>query len=192
MDLTPYVDTLHRELAVAAEAGGEDARRLAERLTAPLESATRLTLLNVLSAAMDEITRDLAPGSVDVRLRGLEPDFVVTLPPTEGRAPAGTDAPPHPLAVPADLPGPGPGPVPAGGPAPADGEDGGTARVNLRLPAHLKARAEEAAGREGLSVNAWLTRAVAAALEGGGARPHTTERAPGTPHVGQSITGWVR
>lgn len=80
MDLTPYVDTLRRELAVAAEAGGEDARELAERLTA-LESAARLTLLNVLSAAMDEITRELAPGSVDVRLRGLDPDFVVTPPP---------------------------------------------------------------------------------------------------------------
>src|SRR6476620_10970753 len=90
MDLTPYVDTLRRELAVAAEAGGEDARELAERITAPLESATRLTLLNVLSAAMDEITRDLAPGSVDVRLRGLDPDFVVT-PPPGGSGPA--DAP---------------------------------------------------------------------------------------------------
>lgn len=61
MDLTPYVETLHRELAVAAEAGGEEARVLAERLTAPLESATRLAMLHVLSAAMDEITRELAP-----------------------------------------------------------------------------------------------------------------------------------
>ncbi|MFG2284848.1 hypothetical protein ACGFOU_02000 [Streptomyces sp. NPDC048595] len=26
MNLTPYVDTMRRELAVAAEAGGEDAR----------------------------------------------------------------------------------------------------------------------------------------------------------------------
>src|SRR5918996_1973477 len=86
MDLTPYIDTLRRELAVAAEAGGEEARELAERLIAPLESATRLTMLNVLSAAMDEITRELAPGSVDVRLRGLDPDFVVTPPPTDGGA----------------------------------------------------------------------------------------------------------
>jgi len=39
MDLTPYVDTLRRELAVAADAGGEDARALAERLSAPLDSA---------------------------------------------------------------------------------------------------------------------------------------------------------
>ncbi len=172
MDLTPYVDTLRRELAVAAEAGGEEARALADRLTAPLESATRLTLLNVLSAAMDEITRELAPGSVDVRLRGLDPDFVVTPPPADGGAPAEPAPPVEPLRT----------------PAPADADEGGTARVNLRLPAHLKARAEEAAAREGLSVNAWLVRAVSAAVDGG-ARPRATEK---TRTVGQSFTGWVR
>ncbi|WP_328502004.1 toxin-antitoxin system HicB family antitoxin [Streptomyces sp. NBC_00457] len=172
MDLTPYVDTLRRELAVAAEAGGDEARELAERLTAPLESATRLTLLNVLSAAMDEITRELAPGSVDVRLRGLDPDFVVTLPPTEDGIPAEPVAPVEHLRA----------------PAPVDGDEGGTARVNLRLPTHLKARAEEAASREGLSVNAWLVRAVSAAVDGG-ARPRPAEK---TRTVGQSFTGWVR
>ncbi|WP_377273280.1 hypothetical protein [Peterkaempfera sp. SMS 1(5)a] len=172
MDLTPYVDNLRRELAVAAEAGGEDARELAERLTAPLESATRLTMLNVLSAAMDEITRELAPGSVDVRLRGLDPDFVVALPPTGGGAPAEPAAPVEPFR-------------PA---VPADSDEGGTARVNLRLPAHLKMRAEEAASREGLSVNAWLVRAVSSAVDSG-ARPRATEKAR---TVGQSFTGWVR
>jgi hypothetical protein len=172
MDLTPYVDTLRRELAVAAEAGGEDARELAERLTAPLESATRLTMLNVLSAAMDEITRELAPGSVDVRLRGLDPDFVVTPPPVD--IIAAESAVPH--------------AEPLKAPVPVEGDEGGTARVNLRLPAHLKARAEEAATREGLSVNAWLVRAVSAAVDGG-ARPRTTER---THTIGQSFTGWVR
>ncbi|MFC9389800.1 hypothetical protein [Streptomyces venezuelae] len=172
MDLTPYVDTLRRELAVAAEAGGDEARELAGRLTAPLESASRLIMLNVLSAAMDEITRELAPGSVDVRLRGLDPDFVVTLPPSGAGAPAEPLAPAEPFT----------------GPAPAEGDEGGTARVNLRLPAHLKARAEEAAGREGLSVNAWLVRAVSAAV-GGGTAPRTPERAQS---LGQSFTGWAR
>ncbi|QKW07471.1 toxin-antitoxin system HicB family antitoxin [Streptomyces sp. NA04227] len=171
MDLTPYVDSLRRELAVAAEAGGDDARELAERLTAPLESATRLTMLNVLSAAMDEITRELAPGSVDVRLRGLDPDFVVTPPLADGSL--------HTAAAPAE---------PVRAQAPAEGDEGGTARVNLRLPAHLKARAEEAASREGLSVNAWLVRAVSAAVDGG-TRPRPTEK---TRHVGQNFTGWVR
>jgi hypothetical protein len=172
MDLTPYVDVLRRELAVAAEAGGDEARELAERLTAPLESATRLTLLNVLSAAMDEITRDLAPGSVDVRLRGLDPEFVVSLPPSEGGAPAEPAAPVAPVRA----------------AVPAEGDEGGTARVNLRLPAHLKTRAEEAASREGLSVNAWLVRAVSAAVDGG-TRPRTAEK---SQSVGQRFTGWVR
>ncbi|MEW2130674.1 hypothetical protein [Streptomyces sp. NPDC005435] len=176
MDLTPYVDTLRRELAVAAEAGGEEARELAERLTAPLESAARLTMLHVLSASMDEITRELAPGSVDVRLRGLDPDFVVTPPPTGDGITETAPAPVEPTTAPAPAP------------APAEGDEGGTARVNLRLPAHLKARAEEAAGREGLSVNAWLVRAVSAAVDDG-ARPRPAER---TRTIGQSFTGWVR
>jgi hypothetical protein len=81
MDLMPYVEKLRRELAVAAEAGGPDARALAERLTGPLESAARLALLEALSAAAGEITRDLAPGSVDVLLRGGDPAFIVTPPP---------------------------------------------------------------------------------------------------------------
>ncbi|MER6347721.1 hypothetical protein ACWC10_16910 [Streptomyces sp. NPDC001595] len=172
MDLTPYVDTLRRELAVAAEAGGEDARELAGRLTAPLESATRLVMLNVLSAAMDEITRELAPGSVDVRLRGLDPDFVVTPPPADAGPAEAAAAPVEPFQA----------------QPPVDGEEGATARVNLRLPAHLKARVEEAASREGLSVNAWLVRAVSAAVDGG-TRPRPAQK---TQNVGQSFTGWVR
>jgi hypothetical protein len=54
MDLTPYVENVRRELAAAADAGGDEARALAERLAAPLESAIRLTLLDALSAAADE------------------------------------------------------------------------------------------------------------------------------------------
>ena len=96
MDLTPYVENLRRELAVAADAGGEDARALAERLTAPLESAVRLMLLDALSAAADEITRELAPGSVELRLRAGEPDFVVTPPPADEPAEPAPDAQPPP------------------------------------------------------------------------------------------------
>src|SRR5690606_927262 len=67
MDLTPHVERLRHELGVAAAAGGEEAQALAERLTAPLESAVRLMLLEVLAEAADEITRELAPGSVEMR-----------------------------------------------------------------------------------------------------------------------------
>ena len=41
------------------------------------------------------------------------------------------------------------------------------ARVNLRMPDQLKARAEQAAANERLSLNAWLVKAVAAALGAG-------------------------
>jgi hypothetical protein len=166
MNLESYVDSLRHQLSVAAEAGGEDARALAERLTAPLDSAIRLVLLEALSAAADEITRDLAPGSVDVRLRGLNPSFVVTPPPTEDAFADTTDPrPPPPVAR-------------------TDGDEGGTSRINLRLPDSLKVRAEEAADKEGLSVNTWLVRAVAGALEPDD-RPHT-------PRGRQNYTGWVR
>ncbi|MBB5120864.1 histidine kinase [Streptomyces eurocidicus] len=177
MDLTPYVENLRHELAVAAGAGGEEARALAERLAAPLESAARLTLLSALSAAMGEVTRDLAPGSVDVRLRGLDPEFVVTLPPAPEPYEEAGDRAPAPAAARAPLP-----------PASSEGDDGSTARINFRLPGHLKNRVEDAAGKEGLSVNAWLVRAVATALE-----PAEPERGGRSRHRGgQGYTGWVR
>ena len=80
MDLQPYVDSVRHELNVVGRAGGDDAATLVDRLTAPLESAIRLVLLDALSAGAEEITRDLAPRSVEVRLRGRDPELVVTAP----------------------------------------------------------------------------------------------------------------
>jgi hypothetical protein len=169
MDLDPYITNLRHELAMAAEAGGEDARALADRLTAPLESAARLALLEALSGAADEITRELAPGSVHVRLRGREPAFVVTPPPAESPAEADT-APPVPSTAP-------------------EGDEGATARINFRLGEHLKSRIEEAAGNAGLSVNSWLVRAATAALDSADVgRSIPTRPARGS----QRFTGWVR
>jgi hypothetical protein len=165
MELERYVNALREQLATAAEAGGEDARALAARLTAPLDAAVRLTLLEVLAAAAAEVTREHAPGSVEVRLRGGDPEFVVT-PPSEPEGPE------------AETP-----------PAPAASGEGEVARINLRLPDRLKGRIEQAAEREGLSVNAWLVRAVAAAVERG---PTTAGRERRAPRGGQRYTGWGR
>ena len=49
-------------------------------------------------------------------------------------------------------------------------EDDQTARITLRLPEQLKARAEAAAAADGLSTNTWLVRAVSARLDGGSSR----------------------
>jgi len=169
MELTSYVETLRNELAVAAAAGGEAALQLAERLTGPLDSAARLVLQEALSDAAQEITRDLAPGSVELRLRGRELAFVVTPPvPFE---PAGT--------APDDMPqaGSGRGTEAAG--------EGATSRISFRPPEELKARIEDAAEREGLSVNTFLVRTLTAALEPG-RRPSSRTDAGG----GEQVRGW--
>src|SRR4030088_2997426 len=83
MDLRLYVDTIHRQLMLAADAGGDDARALAERLIAPLDATIRLTLQDALAAAAEEITVELPPGSVELRLRGGALEFAVTPPPAD-------------------------------------------------------------------------------------------------------------
>src|SRR5882672_6568504 len=167
MDLRPYIDNIHSQLAVAAEAGGDEARALAERLVAPLDAAIRLTLQDVLAAAAEEITCDLAPGSVELRLRGRDPEFVVTPPPV-------------------DLPDDD---LPEGDHAPVEADEGAMSRINLRLPDQLKARVEQAAGNEGLSVNSWLVRAASAAVERTNPGRRREQRAP---RGGQRYTGWAR
>ncbi|MEU9980618.1 hypothetical protein [Streptomyces sp. NPDC050856] len=174
MELAVYIDDLRRQLAVAANAGGDEARALADRLTGPLESAARLTILNALAAASEEITRALAPGSVDVRLRGLDPEFTVRRPPVPATLTGGattngaTMAPVTPPAIEAD--------------------EGTTARISFRLPVHLKTRVEDAASQEALSVNAWLLRAVATALEPGA----PAGSPPPGPRHGRSHPGGMR
>ncbi|MGI5348296.1 hypothetical protein ACQEU8_08880 [Streptomyces sp. CA-250714] len=179
MEMRPYVDELCDEFLAAAAGGGEEARALAERLVGPLESATRLTLLKALSAAADEITRDLAPGSVDVRLRGLDPNFVVTPPPADESYGDEGDGGYELVADSAPVPRPA---ETAGGEA-----GGGTARINFRPPEHLKVLIDEAAGKQGLSVNAWLVRACNAVLASESRR---TERR--APRGEQRYSGWVR
>jgi len=176
MELTQYVESLRRELTNAAEVGGEDARALAGRLLRPLDAAVRLTLLEALSAAAEEISAELAPGSVDVRLRGGTAGFVVTPPP----APAATASEDAVASVEVRLPA-------------AEGDDAAMVRINLRLPANIKALIEDAAAGGGISVNAWIVRAAAAGLANEGRR--ATRPAPAqNPDriVGQSFSGWVR
>jgi len=80
---------------------------------------------------------------------------------------------------------------PATGIAPhsTEGDEATMSRFNLRLPDHLKARIEQVAGIEGLSVNAWLVRAAAAALNRTDAARRRERRAP---QGAQHYTGWAR
>jgi hypothetical protein len=178
MELQHYIDEIHRQFETAAAAGGEDTASLAEQLMAPLDAAIRLALLEALSEAAQQITCDLAPGSVQVRLLGRDPDFVVVMPsePVAHYSPTGSGATDN------DWPA-----VPHVGPS--TGDEGGTSRINVRMPDHLKVRIEHAAADEGLSVNAWLVRVAAANL----VRSDLSRRgAPRGPQGAQRVTGWVR
>lgn len=140
MDITPYVDNLRRDLVAAAETGSDEVKAAAERLALALEPATRLALMEALSAAADEVTTELPSGSVDVRLDGRDLKFVLT-----SAAPVPPPAPPPPPPL----------PEPEG--------DDSLSRITLRIPESVKARAEEAAAKAGTSLNTWLVNVVRAA-----------------------------
>lgn len=164
MDLTPYIEALRRDLAANAAPGGPDIARAAEMLSGSLDASARLCLLEALSEAAAEITTKLGTATVDVRLRGREADLTVTeLAPTRAESPA-----------------PPTSPLPDGG---------DLARITLRLPETLKEQAERAAATEGISVNAWLVRAVAVAVAGGRPNPPT----PGvTVRSSRRLTGFAQ
>jgi hypothetical protein len=168
MDLNPYIETVQRQLAAAAETGGDEARALAAQLAATLESAVRLALQDALASAVSEITCELAPGSVELRLRGRDPEFVVIPPATEPTDRADPELLPVVMTNEAD--------------------QGAMARINLRLSAPLKMRIEAAATAAGLSVNAWLVRVAALAAEG--ARSDTRDER--VSHDGRHYRGWAR
>ncbi|HET9667489.1 MAG TPA: hypothetical protein VFP09_12055, partial [Desertimonas sp.] len=118
-------------------------------------------------AAAEQITAELAPGSVELRLRGRDPEFVVSAP---------------------SIPEP-PAPPPPPPPPTFEGDEA-TARISLRLPDGLKARIEESAGSIGASVNSWLVHALQDAVVRVDQQPPTERTHTGRP--GKRLTGWVR
>jgi hypothetical protein len=178
MDITPYVESLRRDLLTAAEGAGDEVRGAVERLAYALDPAARLALMEAISQAAAEITAALPEsvpsGGVDVRLDGRDLDFVV-----------------HP-AVPASPPLP---------PTPAEPDpDDGVVRLTLRIPESLKVRAEEAAEQAGQSLNTWLVGAVRDATHGDAVRIDVDLSSipfgEGFPfnrggRGGRRMTGWV-
>ncbi|HET8661939.1 MAG TPA: toxin-antitoxin system HicB family antitoxin [Micromonosporaceae bacterium] len=158
MDLTPYLESLRRDLAAAAAPGGPEIAQAAELLTSSLDASVRLSLMEALADAAAEVTTKLASASVEVRLRGRQAELVVT----EVKPAA---APPPPTAA----------------------DSGELARITLRLPESLKEAVERAAAGEGISVNSWLVRAIAAAAMPGSHLPPPAGRA-----FGRRVTGFAQ
>lgn len=170
MDLTPYLDGLRRDLAASAAAASAEVGRAAELLSGSLDASARLCLMEALSDAAAEVTTKLGTATVEVRLRGREADLVVT---------EITHAEPEPAPVPASS-------MPEG--------SGDVARITLRLPEGLKESVERAAAGEGISVNAWLVRAIAVAVSGRPAppTPPAPPFPPGRASFGKRVTGYAQ
>lgn len=172
MDLSPYVETVRHGVTSAAALGDDATRQVAERLSGAVESSTRLALIRALSDAAAQVSAEVAPTSVELRMTGTDPELVVVVP-----APSAEPTlllPDHHEA--AGEAGASDSPEPE--PEPLEIDDEPVARISLRLPASVKARVDQKADRDGISTNAWLLRAVMDALED---RPLLTPPVPPTP-----------
>ncbi|MFL6122839.1 toxin-antitoxin system HicB family antitoxin [Actinophytocola sp.] len=176
MDLTPYIAALREDLVTAASAGDENTRRSAEVLAAALEPAARLAIMNALSDLAAEVTASLDDHVVDVRLAGRDVQVVVTGRGTPRDDPRADDVPPVDETVGGDM-----------------------SRMTLRLFEQLKAKAEQAAAAQGVSLNTFVQQAVQGALHrksGFGGKDWSREWSrgwSGGPERGQSqnrVHGW--
>jgi hypothetical protein len=166
MDLTPYISQLREDLTAAASAGDEQTRHTAAVLGVALEPAARLAIMNALSDLAAEVTAALDDRVVEVRLDGRDVRVAVSSP---------SDGPPPPSEP---------------GSAPFGDAGGDIRRMTLRLIDQLKAQAERAAAEQGVSLNTWVSQAVAGALRG---EPwNEPQWVPGNRRNRNRVQGWVQ
>lgn len=159
MDLSPYIESVRGGVVNASSLADEQTQYVAERLGTAIESSTRLALIQALSDAAGSISAEMAPSSVELRMVGQDPEFVVSIQTAEA----------EPTLL---LPDAEPDLDATGESSANEPDDEPVARVTLRLPQSVKARVDEVASSEGISTNAWLIRAVMDALsERSGPRP---------------------
>jgi hypothetical protein len=132
VELLPHIEAIRDDVAQLL-ASDESALDAFARLHRAMDASVQLRLLDAIGEAAQELSTQLPAGQVDLRLAGRDAQLVYV----------GASEAPASQSFLAD-----------------DEEDAGTARLTLRLPESLKSKVEEAAGRGGLSVNAWLVRVV--------------------------------
>ncbi|MCI2420351.1 toxin-antitoxin system HicB family antitoxin [Saccharopolyspora sp. K220] len=186
MDLNPYIDQLREDLTSAASAGDDQTRQTAAVLSAAIEPAARLAIMNALSDLAAEVTTQLDGQVVDIRLDGRDVRVVVS----GGSTPSTVEDEAEPP------------------PPPPSGESGDISRITLRLLEEIKTQAEQAAATQGVSLNTWVAQAVQGALHTGRSRgpwDHPRQRHGGRPwgppgsargrwrgEPGSRVRGWVQ
>ena len=153
MQMAQFLESLEGDLDRIASVGDDTVSEAAGRLTQAIRGSAGMRLLEALGEAALEVSAQLPSGHVEVRMTGQDPNLVYVE--EEQQAPA----------------------------ASVGTEDEASARITLRLPEGLKAHVEAAASREGVSVNAWIVRALSREV-------HT----PPTrgPRVGSRLTGFAK
>lgn len=149
MDLSKHVETVRNGIVSAASLADEHTQDVARRLGNAVDSSARLALFGAITDATSEISAELAPGSIEVRVVDGNPSFSVHVP-----QPAG-----EPTVILPDR-----DETEAAEPTAEIDEDEPMIRVSLRLPASVKKKVDEAADTEGISTNAWLVKAIQNAL----------------------------
>jgi predicted DNA binding CopG/RHH family protein len=152
MEMARFLDSLQGDLDQIAGVGDDAVAQAATRLSQAIRASAGMRLLDALGDGALELSAQLPSGHVEVRLTGQDPQLVFVE--EEKTAPAATAA----------------------------AEDAASARITLRLPEHLKASVEAAAGREGVSVNTWIVHALAREV---------STRVRG-PRVGSRLTGFAK
>ena len=77
MQLENHIQAIQQELAATGALGDEAAAEAARRIGEALASTLHLHLLDILGEAALEITGQIEPGRVEVRLAGRDPELVV-------------------------------------------------------------------------------------------------------------------
>jgi HicB family len=152
MQMAQFLESLEGDLDRIAAVGDDAVSQAANRLTQAIRGSAGMRLLEALGEAAVEISAQLPSGHIEVRMTGQDPNLVFVE--EAQQAPAG---------------------------APAD-DEGASARITLRLPEGLKAHIEAAAGREGVSVNAWIVRALSREV-------HAPVRGP---RIGSRLSGFAK
>ncbi|AZI58078.1 toxin-antitoxin system HicB family antitoxin [Nakamurella antarctica] len=172
MDLSQYTQALRDDLLSAAAAGDETTRHSAVILAAAIEPAARLAILNALADFAGEVTAQLADTSVEVRLQGRDVRVAVERRPSADETPKHEEASTDPLDF-----------------SRAFAEAGGDlSRTTVRMFQELKLQAERAANDQGLSLNSFISRAVADSIKG----PQRSKDTGRTGKSGSSFTGFIQ
>lgn len=174
MELRPLTRSVQEQLAASAAVGDEATQRAAQLLSASVEPALRIALQDAISQVAAEVSAEIAPGRIDLALRGGEVDVRIVPP-----------------AAPPGPPGPPASPAPPAPPTPVSEEEApgeaSAARVTFRPPQELKSRLEQAAAEQDFSLNSYLVRALRSHLDGASA---AQDRRSTSFHSSGRTSGW--